>query len=185
MIHPTVKLGEYVVIDPTVEIGPNSVIWHHCRILAGVRIGANVSIGGGTEIGRGSVIGNGTRISTQCFLPAGSVVGKGCFLGPGARCADDRYPWANNQQYEALPPVIDDGASIGMGAIILPGVHIGTGAMIAAGAIVTRDVPAHAHVRGEPSRVKPYSRMTTETSYDIYAPAIRERVIAGEKVKID
>jgi acetyltransferase-like isoleucine patch superfamily enzyme len=183
-IHPTAKIGEYVVIDPTASVGENSVIWSHCRILANVVIGKDVSIGGGTEIGKGSVIGDHTRISTQCFLPSNSVVGKGCFFGPGARCADDSNPRANNPQYVAKPPVIEDGASIGMSAVILPGLRLGVGCMVAAGAIVTRDVKAHTLVRGEPSREKPYSKMPTDLSFDIYAPAIRDRVEAGEPVKI-
>lgn len=183
MIDPTAKIGEYVVIDPSAEVGANSVIWHHCRILADVKIGRNVSIGGGSEIGRGSVIGDDTRISTQCFLPSNSIVGKGCFFGPGARCADDAHPRANNPHYEAKPPFVEDGASIGMGAVLLPGVRIGLGALIGAGAIVTRDVPPHGHVRCEPAREKPYSKVPVETNYDIYATSIRDRVEAGEPVR--
>jgi UDP-2-acetamido-3-amino-2,3-dideoxy-glucuronate N-acetyltransferase len=182
-IHPTAKIGKFVDIDPTASVGENSVIWSHCRILANVVIGKNVSIGGGTEIGKGSVIGDGTRISTQCFLPSNSIIGKGCFLAPGVKCADDLHPRANNSHYEAKPPVIDDGASVGMNSTLLPGVHVGVGAMIGAGSVVTRDVPAHEHVRGEPARVKPYSRIQTETKFDIYAASIRDRVIAGESVK--
>lgn len=175
-IHPTAKIGEYVVIDPSARIGAHSVVWHHARILADVVIGEHCSIGGGTEIGRGSVIGDRTRISTQCFLPNNSVLGKEVFLGPGVRAADDSHPRANNPHYEARPPVIEDGASVGMNSILLPGVHIGVGAMVGAGSIVTKDVPPHEHVRGEPARIKAYSKVKTETNFDIYSPEIRKRI---------
>jgi len=177
------RLGQNVFIDSTAQIGENCSIWHNGIILANVILEANVSIGSGTEIGSGSIIGRDSRISAQCFLPSNSTVGRGCFLGPGVRCADDAHPRANNPQYIAAPPIIEDGASVGMGAIILPGIRVGLGAMVGAGAIVTRDVPAHAHVRGEPARVKPYSRIHEETNFDIYADTIRDRVTAGERIK--
>lgn len=183
MIHPTAKIGEYVVIDASASIGENSVIWHHCRILANVVIGKNVSIGGGTEIGTGSVIGDGTRISTQCFLPSNSVVGKRVFLAPQVCATDDMHPRAGNPSYEALPPTFEDGCAVGAQSVIRPGLTIGVGAMVGCGAIVTRDVLPHEHVRGEPARVKSYSKLQTETSFNMYAPNIRERVEAGEHVR--
>lgn len=163
-------------IDPTAEIGEHTVIWHYARILADVKIGDHCSVGGGTEIGRGTVIGNYSRISANVFLPSNTVIGDRVFVGPGVVATDDKDPRAGNFGYDARPPVIEDGASIGAGAILLPGVRIGVGAMIGAGAIVTRDVGRGEHVRGEPARVKPYSKIQSEVNYDIYSPEIRERL---------
>lgn len=177
-------IGEYVVIHPTAKVGARSVIWHHCRILADVVIGKDVSIGGGTEIGKGSVVGDHTRISTQCFLPSNSILEERVFLGPGVRAADDRHPIAGNESYIAEPPYFESGCSVGMGSTLLPGVRIGCGALVGAGSIVTHDVPAHSHVRGEPAREKPYSKVQVETNFNVYAPAIRERVAAGEQVRV-
>lgn len=151
-------------IDESAQIGARTVVWHFAVIQADVRIGHDCSVGSGSEIGRGSIIGNYSRISAHVFLPANSVIEERVFIGPGCVFTDDRHPRAgNNQTYLAEPPYIESGASIGAGAVILPGIHIGAGAMIGAGAVVTRDVAPHEHVRGEPARVRPYSRVPGET----------------------
>lgn len=193
-IHPTAKIHPLAYIDESAIIAEDCVVWQFASVLKGVRLGRGVSVGAGAEIGCGSIIGAGSRISAQVFLPSNSVLGERVFCGPGAKFADDRNPFAGNFSYLAQPPTVDSGVSIGMGAIIVPppfdaarefiGIHIGTGAMIAAGAIVTHDVAAHEHVRGEPARVKPYSKVHTETIFDIYSADIRDRVIAGESVRV-
>jgi UDP-2-acetamido-3-amino-2,3-dideoxy-glucuronate N-acetyltransferase len=143
-------------IDLSAIVGEGSVCWWYSRILQHVVIGTNVSIGGGTEVGRGSRIGDGSRIGANVFLPPNSVVGKNVFIGPGAVFTDDRHPRVpdpDDPPYTAEPPVIEDEAAIGAGAIVLPGVRIGRGARIAAGAVVTEDVPPFTMVVGLPARV--------------------------------
>lgn len=172
-------------IDETATIGEGSTVWHYSVILANVVIGKDCNIGSRVEIGRGSTIGNRVRISSGVFLPSNSIIEDEVFIAPNCTFTDDRHPRAGNTQiYHAEPPYLERGCSIGAGSVILPGVRIGAGAMIGAGSVVTHDVPAHAHVRGEPARVKPYSKIHTETNFDVYAPTIREQVIAGEAVKI-
>lgn len=139
-------------IDPSVTMGEGTRVWHYSCVLADVRLGAFVNIGSGCEIGRGSTIGDRSRIGAHVFLPPNSTVGADVFLGPNVTCTDDRHPRAGNADYIAEPPIIEDGASIGAGAVLLPGVRIGAHARVAAGAIVTRDVPAHGHVVGMPAR---------------------------------
>jgi UDP-2-acetamido-3-amino-2,3-dideoxy-glucuronate N-acetyltransferase len=144
-------------IEGSALIGAGSKVWWYAVVLQDVRIGVNCSIGSHTEIGRGSRIGDQTRIGAQCFLPPNSVVGCSVFIGPGVVFTDDRFPRIHTPEeppYHAEPPVIEDGANIGAGAVILPGVRIGRKAFIAAGAIVTRDVPAGGHVRGQPARTE-------------------------------
>jgi len=160
-------------IDESAHIGEGTVAWHYCTILADVEIGKNCSIGSGTEIGRGSVIGKDTRISAHVFLPSNSQIGERVFIGPGCVFTDDRYPRAGNHYYNADPPIIHSGASIGAGSVILPGVTIGVGALVAAGSIVTKDVAPHDHVRGEPARVKPLSIM----------PSTRQELYVGPRVE--
>lgn len=172
--------------ESSLPLGEHTVVWHYAVVLADCRIGHHCSIGSGCEIGKGSVIGNYSRISAHVFLPSNSVIEERVFIGPGCVFTDDRHPRAgNNQAYDARPPHVESGASIGAGAVILPGIRIGAGAMIGAGAVVTRDVAAHEHVRGEPARVKPYSRIRVEEDWSVYAEPIRDRVKAGERVRIN
>lgn len=143
-------------IAASARLGERSVVWHFSTILSDVVIGDDCSIGSHAEIGRGSSVGDRSRISAMVFLPSFSRIGSDVFIGPGVIFTDDRYPRTlkPGETYRAEPPVVEDGASIGAGSVILPGVTIGAGALIAAGSVVTRDVPAQGHVRGEPARTK-------------------------------
>ena len=157
-------MGQAIIeaaIDSSATWGEGTIIWHYARILAQVRIGKNCSIGGGTEIGRGSVIGDNTRVGANAFLPPNSIVGANVFIGPGVVCTDDMHPHihvAGEPPYLAQPPIIEEGAAIGAGAVLLPGIRIGKHARVAAGAIVTKSVPDHAMVRGQPARARTMPR---------------------------
>ncbi len=144
-------------IDPSATLGEGSIAWWYSRIMAEVRIGTHCSIGGGTEIGRGTVIGDYSRIGANVFLPPNTVIGERVFVGPGVVCTDDKYPrvaMPGDPPYDAKPPVIDDDAAIGAGAVLLPGVHIGKGARIAAGAVIVCSVPAAEMYVGFPARAR-------------------------------
>jgi UDP-2-acetamido-3-amino-2,3-dideoxy-glucuronate N-acetyltransferase len=135
-------------IDPSAAIGARSKVWHFACVMAHVQIGEDCSIGSRSEIGVATVIGDRSRVSSGVFLPANAKLGHDVFIGPNSTFTDDRYPRAG-AAYNAQPPVIEDGASIGAGCVILPGVRIGAGAMVGAGSVVSKDVPPGAIVRGE------------------------------------
>lgn len=141
-------------IDPTAILGKNTMVWHYARVLGQVTIGSDCNIGGGAEIGRGTTIGDRTRISSGVFLPSNSRIGNDVFIGPNVTMTDDRYPRVlkPGENYAALPPIIEDGASIGAGAVILPGIRIGKGSKVAAGAIVTEDLPDGLAVKGQAAK---------------------------------
>lgn len=143
MIHAT------ATIDRTAKIGKKVKIWANTNILKNVVIEDDVSIGACSEIGIGSHVGSGTRIGFGVFLPAKSIIGKNVFIGPGCTFCDDKNPKAGNVEYHAQPPVIEDGASIGAGATVLPGIRIGKDSLIGAGSVVTKDVQAGTTVRGK------------------------------------
>lgn len=135
-------LTQYV--HPTVVVPDTTRLWHFSVILADVTIGEWVSIGSHCEVGRGTSIGPRSRIGSFTFLPSHTRIGTNVFIGPHVMCCDDRLPKVqhpNDPPYVAEPPWIDDDAVIGAGALLLPGVRIGKRARIAAGAVVTKDVP--------------------------------------------
>lgn len=143
------------VIDPTATVHPTATVWHYAVVLQQVVIHEGVSIGSHCEIGRGSRIGARSRIGNGCFLPPNTEVGERVFIGPHVVMCDDRHPRVpvpGIPSYFAEPPVIADDAVIGAGAVILPGVRIGRNARVAAGALVTRDVPDGGCVKSAPAR---------------------------------
>lgn len=154
-LHELYREHGSAFVDPTATLGEGTKVWHFARVLARAVIGEHVSIGGGTEIGIGSTIGDHSRISANCFLPPNTQVGRYVFVGPGVSMADDRHPYVHqptDPPYSPEPPRIDDGAVIGLGAVLLPGVRIGKGAFVAAGSLVTHDVPAGTAVKGTPAK---------------------------------
>lgn len=135
-------------IDPTAKVHPSAKVWHFARILSGVVLSEDTSVGSGAEIGRGTTVGARTRISAGVFLPPNSKVGSDVFIGPNVTFTDDRYPRAGHKDYLAQPPVICDGASIGAGSTILPGIIIGPHAIVGAGSVVTKNVSSLSTVYG-------------------------------------
>ena len=138
------------------EIGEGTRIWQFCVVLAGARIGANCNICAQVFIENDVVIGDNVTVKCGVQLWDGLRVGNDVFIGPNATFTNDRFP--RSQVYpDSFPQTrILDGASIGANATILPGLTIGEGAMVAAGAVVTRDVPPQALVVGNPARVMRY-----------------------------
>lgn len=139
-------------VDPEARFGKNCTVWQYATICAGTVIGEDCVIGSCVWIGRNCRIGKGVRFNHGCFIPNGTIIEDFVFLGPHVTLTDDKRPLAGNKKYKAEPPVISEWASIGAGAVILPGVKIGAGAMIGAGAVVTRDVAASVVAIGMPAR---------------------------------
>lgn len=147
------------LVDPEVYVPASSKVWQFATICSGTTIGMNSVIGSCCWIGKNCTIGNGVHLNHGCFIPHGTVLEDDVFLGPGVIFTDDKHPKANNPNYEALPPIIRKGASIGAGAVILPGVEVGSGAVIGAGAVVTRWVDPDKTVTGVPAKkLKPSAK---------------------------
>lgn len=150
MVREDVRLGRNVVLHQ-----PGLVNLYGCAIGDGTKVGAFV------EIQRGASIGCNCKISSHSFICTGVTIEDGVFVGHGVMFVNDRYPAAVNAdgslQTEADWPMertrIKRTASLGSNATILGGVTVGVGALVGAGAVVTRDVPDHAIVAGNPARV--------------------------------
>lgn len=150
------------MIGKDVQLGEDVIIYHPDLVnLYGCRIGDGTKIGAFVEIRRDVQIGRNVKIQAFAFIPEGVTIEDGVFVGPHACFTNDRFPAAvgpdgslqDQGDWQLLPTLIEHGASIGANATILCGLTVGSGALVAAGAVVTRDVPANAIVAGVPARV--------------------------------
>lgn len=139
------------------DIGEGTRVWAFAHVLPGARIGADGNICDHVFIENDVVLGDRVTIKCGVQLWDGTRVGDDVFIGPNASFANDRFPRSKQYPQEFLTTTIGDGASIGSGAVILPGIKIGRGAMVGAGAVVTRNVPANAVVVGNPARITGYA----------------------------
>lgn len=161
------------------EIGQGSNIWQFCVVLAGAVIGEDCNICSHCFIENDVKVGDRLTIKSGVSLWDGIRVGNDVFIGPNVSFSNDKYPRSKiyPQQYEQVS--IHDGASIGSSAVILPGVTIGRHAMVAAGAVVTKSVPAHAVVRGSPARIVGYRDLNESNSVN----PVSANLTSGESIK--
>ena len=146
MIHPTAFI-HYKALVTESRVGAGTKIWQFASVIRGATIGARCNIASGACID-GSDIGDDCVIAHNLAMGPGFKIGNGVFIGPNVTFCNDAWPRAGKDGFDAdayigSPAVlVEDGASIGANAVILPGVRIGSGAMIAAGAVVCADVRA-------------------------------------------
>lgn len=138
------------------HIGDDSRIWQFVVVLPGAKIGAEANICSHCLVENDVVVGNRVTVKSGVQLWDGLRVGNDVFIGPNVSFTNDRFPRSRQHPGQFLKTSIEDGASIGAGAVILPGITIGTKAMVAAGAVVTRSVPANSIVVGNPARIVGY-----------------------------
>jgi UDP-2-acetamido-3-amino-2,3-dideoxy-glucuronate N-acetyltransferase len=154
------KPALYQCIADDVKLGSNVQI-HNFVNLYGCQIGANSRIGAFVEIQKGARIGKNCKISSHSFICEGVTVEDDVFIGHHVVFINDRHPRAVNERGELQtaddwtvhPTVVERGASIGSGAIILCDVTIGKDAIVGAGSVVTKSIPPRAIVAGNPARV--------------------------------
>jgi UDP-2-acetamido-3-amino-2,3-dideoxy-glucuronate N-acetyltransferase len=137
-------------------IGEGSRVWQFVVILPGAVIGADCNICSHCLIEGDVTIGDRVTVKSGVQLWDGLRVGSDVFIGPNASFTNDRFPRSRQRPERFLETTIGDGASIGAGAVILPGITIGNRAMVAAGAVVTRSVPPNAVVVGNPAKIVGY-----------------------------
>jgi len=145
--HPT------AIVDQPAEIGEGTKIWHFCHVMAGARIGARCSLGQNVFVGAKAVVGVGCKVQNNVSLYDAVILEDEVFVGPSAVFTNVVNPRAfvvrKNEYRETR---VGRGATIGANATIVCGHSIGAYAFVAAGAVVSRDVPAHALVKGVPAR---------------------------------
>jgi UDP-2-acetamido-3-amino-2,3-dideoxy-glucuronate N-acetyltransferase len=156
-IHPT------ALVEDRVAVGDGTAIWDHAHLRSGARIGQDCIVGGKTYVAGGVTIGDLCKINAGVYVCHGVTLGRGCMVGAHAVFTNDRFPRATDPDLEALlssepgpdteATVVQDGATIGAAAVIGPGLRLGAYCMVGMGAVVTRNVPPHALVAGNPARL--------------------------------
>lgn len=146
MIHPL------ACVEKGVSIGAGTRVWAYVHILCGAQIGKDCNICDQVFVEGRVVIGDRVTVKCGVHLWDGVVIEDDVFVGPAAVFGNDMFPRSKQYPEKYLTTLLKRGASIGANATIIPGVQIGEWAMIAAGAVVTRDVPAYALMRGSPAR---------------------------------
>lgn len=140
-------------------VGAGTRVWAFAHVLPGARIGRDCNICDHVFIENDVEVGDDVTIKCGVQLWDGLRVGHRVFIGPNATFTNDRFPRSKQHPETYLRTVIEDDASIGANATILPGLRIGRGAMIGAGAVVTRSVPPHARVVGNPAKIVGYNEV--------------------------
>lgn len=149
-------IHEKAIVEPGSLIGAKTRIWAFAHILPGARIGEDCNICDHCFIEGTAVVGNRVTIKCGVQLWNGVVLEDDVFVGPNVAFANDPFPRSKRYPEKFTTTLVRQGASIGSNATILPGVVIGRNAMVGAGAVVTKDVPAHAIVVGNPAYIKGY-----------------------------
>ena len=153
-IEPSALIGENVFI------GENVRIWHFAHLRDSVSVGDNSILGSGVYIGTSVTIGENCKIQNNAMIYEPAEIHEGVFIGPGVILTNDHNPRAITgegrvkgvEDWNMVGVTIEYGASIGAGAICVAPVKIGKWAVVAAGAVVTKDVPSHSLVGGVPAK---------------------------------
>jgi len=147
------------ICDST-EVGDDTTIWAFAHVLSGAVIGRNVNINDHVFVENDVIIGDRVTVKSGVQLWDGIELHDDVFVGPNATFTNDRFPRSKQYPDEFPRTIVEKRASIGGGAVILPGIRIGQNAMVGAGAVVTRDVPPFAIVVGNPARITGYADST-------------------------
>lgn len=147
-------------LDDGVTIGDGSSVWHLAQVRGGAVLGENVIVGRGAYIGSGVHVGNNCKIQNYALVYEPAYLEDGVFIGPAAVLTNDTFPRAINpdgsaksaHDWEPVGVTLRQGASVGARAVCVAPVTIGAWATVAAGSVVTRDVPDYALVAGVPAR---------------------------------
>lgn len=145
-IHPT------AAIDARAQVATGTKVWINVQIREHAKVGEGCNIGKDVYVDRNVTIGNRCKIQNSVSIYDGVTIEDDVFVGPHACFTNDKLPRAFVTDWEITPTLVKKGASIGANSTIVCGVTVGEYAMVAAGSVVTRDVPPYTLVMGNPAR---------------------------------
>lgn len=149
--NPTIRPGTIIYDD--VVIGDRLNTGHFAVIRERTEIGDDALVGTNVTIDGTATIGSNASFQTGAYVPSETTIGDHVFLGPNAVLTNDPYPLRRDADLEG--PSLEDHVSVGANATVLPGVTVGSGSFVAAGAVVTRDVPQRTLAIGAPASHEP------------------------------
>ncbi|MBT2477417.1 acyltransferase [Streptomyces sp. ISL-94] len=156
----SVRIQPSAQVDDTAELGEGTTIWDLAQIREEARLGRGCIVGRGAYVGPGVRIGDHVKLQNYALVYEPAELGDGVFIGPAAVLTNDFYPRAvdpdgtlkRDGDWEPAGVVVAEGASLGARSVCVAGVRVGRWALVAAGAVVSRDVPDFALVAGVPAR---------------------------------
>lgn len=150
-VHPT------AIVEEGAEIGDGTKIWHHVHIRHGAKLGKNCVLAKGVYVGEGVKIGDNVKIENYVSVFKGVTVEENVFIGPHVTFTNDLYPRIERfEKWRVARTVVRKGASIGAGSVILCNITLGRYCLVGAGSTVTKSVPDHALVYGNPAKMHGY-----------------------------
>jgi acetyltransferase-like isoleucine patch superfamily enzyme len=158
-VHPTAEVSDKATI------GPGTKIWHQAQVREGAVLGKGCVLGKGSYVDKDVHLGDHCKLQNGVFVFHGFNLEAGVFLGPGVMLLNDKHPRAINPDgspkseadWEVAAGSVEYGASVGGGAVVLPGIKIGRMALVGSGAVVTHDVPERGIVTGNPARLRGFA----------------------------
>ena len=149
----TVRVHDTAIVDDGASLGDGTRVWHFVHVCSGATIGARCSLGQNVFVADDVRIGDDVKIQNNVSVYAGVTLEDGVFCGPSMVFTNVYNPRAEvSRKDEYRPTLVRRGATLGANCTVVCGVEIGRYAFVAAGAVVNRDVPAHALVAGVPAR---------------------------------
>lgn len=154
MIDANAKIHSHALIEPGATIGANTRIWAFVHILSDVVLGADCNVCDHVFIENGVRLGDRVTVKSMVYICTGIEVENDVFIGPSVTFTNDKHPRSRHYLDAYSKTSLLQGCSIGANSTLLPGVTIGAWAMVGAGSLVSRDVPAHALVFGNPASIQ-------------------------------